>query len=297
LIAPTGLLVGCFTMRVMTYLVPICKGVSSPNRALLNHAELIDALLSNTTARSVVALSLSPFFRRHYSAITDAIDAAIPPYVIDTAQAQRERELTLARLIVPYLPQPQRRPFWLVVLDATSYPRQFASTLNDRGFVYQPNVIKGKPVTIGHQYESLCVLPELETAHSPRWVIPLIMRRITTEETENQVGAELLQAVLNDDQLPFHEELVVAVEDSKYSVAPHLGRVFPNDNLVVIARSRGNRVYYRVHHPNPEQPRGPGAPNTMGNASIFKMTARGGPLTRPRSVPTPANKAAPTPSS
>ena len=35
--------------------------------------DLLDALSSNTTARSVVELSLSPFFRREYSSITDGI--------------------------------------------------------------------------------------------------------------------------------------------------------------------------------------------------------------------------------
>lgn len=228
--------------------------------------ELIDALLSNTTARSVVALSLSPFFQRHYSAITDAIDAVFPLYLANMAAARRKRELTLARLVGPYLPAPQRRRFWLLVLDATSYPRLFAPTLRDRGFVHHPNAVGGnKPITIGHEYEGLLVLPERETPRSPRWIIPLIMRRITTAETENQVGADMLNTVLTDDQLPFHDDLTVVVEDSKYSVAPHLGRVFPNDNLVVIARSRGNRVYYRVHQPDPDQPRGPGGPKRYGD--------------------------------
>ncbi len=36
--------------------------------------ELIDALSSNTTARSVGELSLSPYFHRHYSSVNDAID-------------------------------------------------------------------------------------------------------------------------------------------------------------------------------------------------------------------------------
>jgi len=36
--------------------------------------DLLDALSSNSSARSVVELSLSPFFRREYSSITDGID-------------------------------------------------------------------------------------------------------------------------------------------------------------------------------------------------------------------------------
>ena len=36
--------------------------------------DLVDALSSNTTAHSVVELSLSPVFRRGYSSVHDAID-------------------------------------------------------------------------------------------------------------------------------------------------------------------------------------------------------------------------------
>lgn len=232
--------------------------------------DLIDALLSNTTVQSVVALSLSPFFRRQYSSITDAIDATIPPH-IDATTARRQQELKLARLIGPYLPAPQKRPFWLFALDATPCPRRFARTLTERGFVYQPNAIKGnKPVTIGHQYEALTLLPERATLGGPHWVVPLMIRRIAIDETENQVSAEMLNTVLRDDQLPFHGDFLVAVEDSKHSVVNHLGRLFPNDDLVVITRSRSNRVYYRVYQADPAQPRGRGAPKRYGERFDLK---------------------------
>jgi hypothetical protein len=35
--------------------------------------DLVDALSSNTTARSVVELSLNPHFRRHYTALNKAV--------------------------------------------------------------------------------------------------------------------------------------------------------------------------------------------------------------------------------
>ncbi len=60
--------------------------------------DLIDALLSNATDQAVAALSLSPFFHRQYSSITDAIDAAIPPH-LDATTARRQQELSLTRLI------------------------------------------------------------------------------------------------------------------------------------------------------------------------------------------------------
>ena len=53
-------------------------------------------------------------------------------------------------LIVPHLPQPQKRKFHLLGVDVTPYRRQFAHTLADRGYVYYPNAIQGnRPVTVG----------------------------------------------------------------------------------------------------------------------------------------------------
>jgi hypothetical protein len=68
-----------------------------------------------------------------------------------------------------------------------------------------------------------------------------------------------------------------------------LGRVFPNDNLVVIARSRGNRVYYHVHHQAPDQPRGRGAPKRYGERFDLKDDSTWGHPMRPTCLPIPAS--------
>ena len=95
--------------------------------------DLLDALAGNTTARSVVELSLSPFFRREYSSITDGTDnffqATTPE---QEAEARREWEQKLVRVIAPYLAQPQKRKYWLFGVDVTSLPRPYAGRLADR---------------------------------------------------------------------------------------------------------------------------------------------------------------------
>ena len=91
--------------------------------------DLLDALSSNTTARSVVELSLSPFFRREYSSITDGIDNF---FQATEGEERREWEQELVRVIGPYLPAPQERKFWLFGIDVTPQPRPFAKTLADR---------------------------------------------------------------------------------------------------------------------------------------------------------------------
>ena len=209
--------------------------------------ELVDALSSNTTARSVVELSLSPYFHRHYSSVNDAIDNffdASSPQHSEAERRQRERDMM--RIVANELEPPQRRKFWLFGMDATPVPRRFANTLSDRGFVYQPNTLRGnKPVTIGHQYSHMAFLPEKKATASPPWIVPLLVRRITTQETETRVGAEQVATLMRDETLPFHDDLCVQVEDSRYSTPQFLSQVGKHDNLITIARLRSNRNLYR----------------------------------------------------
>jgi hypothetical protein len=50
---------------------------------------------------------------------------------------------------------------------------------------------------------------------------------------------------MEDETLPFHEELCVHVADSTYSAVRFLGATEKHENLVNVVRSRGNRVFYR----------------------------------------------------
>jgi len=213
--------------------------------------ELLDALSSTPDARSVVELSLSSFFRRGYGSAYDAIahffQASDPEKAIEE---QRAWEQKLLRLKVAYLSPPQDRKFWLLGTDAVSIPRLFAPTLEDRAFVYQPNVPGGnKPITIGHQYSAQVIYPEKDPASGFPWVVPLSIRRIRSEETATTVGKEQIDALLGDKTLPCHQELCVHVADSTYSAVLFLGPTEKHKNLVNAVRLRGNRVFY--HQPEP----------------------------------------------
>lgn len=216
--------------------------------------ELVDAICSNPHARSVVEYCLTPCFRRSYSTIFKAIN-----------EMERD-ELATAHLLAPYLPQPKQRSFWLLGMDVTPQPRQFAYTLADRGMVYQPNTIKGnKPVTIGHQFSTAALLPETEEGMSPSWVIPLLTRRVSTNEDKELVGSEQINALLKEPKLPFGESFCVDVGDTSYSkpACLHANRHHPH--LVTIARIRGTRVLYQQFVPDPEQAKRPvGCPRRYG---------------------------------
>jgi hypothetical protein len=196
--------------------------------------DLVDALSSNTTARSVVELTLNPQFQRTYSALNKAL-------AVDSLSDKQ-----LARLAAKTIAAPQERKFYLIGSDVTSNPRPYAETLRDRGFVYQPNTIKGnKPIAIGHQYSFVACLPERDKTKIGPWVIPLAMARVTSQENKELVGAKQVAAILKDEELPFGKTLCVEVVDSAYSKPAYLNANRDQANLVTIARARGTRTFYR----------------------------------------------------
>jgi len=196
--------------------------------------ELVDALCSTGSARSVVELCLTPCFRRTYSTLFKAL----AEWNWDEGQ--------LARLLAPYLPRPSERSFWLFGVDVTSQPRPFAQTLPDRALVYHPNPIAGNtPVTIGQQYSTVVLLPEDHAHRSPSWVVPLSTARVASEDDKEGVGAAQIDALLQDEALPFHDELCVEVADSKYSKPAYLHAHRQHANVLTIVRVASNRSFYR----------------------------------------------------
>lgn len=268
---------------------------SVPHRAAAL-MEVVDALSSNATARSVVELSLNPCFRHGYGSVYDAIEHFLQPASLQQAEDARGlRDLQIRRLLVPYLPVPRQGTFWLLGIDVTPAPRPFADTLEDRGFVYQPNCIRGnKPVTIGHQYSALVAFPEKTHRTDPPWVVPLSVRRVGSSEPGTVVGAHQLETLLTDKTLPFGKDLCVTVVDSAYAGLPFLGRVAPLENVVTIARLPGNRTLYRpvIQPTDGQRPLGhptwygtpfkPASPDTWGTpdeqVTTGWTTKRGRPL-------------------
>ena len=195
--------------------------------------DLLDALCSNTNAQSVVELSLNPAFRRSYTALYKAID--------ETAFEEQQ----LAHLVEAHLPEPKRFPFHLLSVDVTSCPRLFTRTMAGRSFVYQPNPVKGnKPVTIGHQFSTVALLPEKESTLNP-WVVPLATRRVAVLNDKELVGAAQMDRLLADSRLPFEGQLCVEVADTSYSKPAYLAANRGHRALVTITRVRGNRSFYR----------------------------------------------------
>ncbi len=240
--------------------------------------DLLDALTSNTQARSPVELSLQPVFRRQYGSVYDAVDNFFVPTTSAAATSERHSHaLRVLRLLASLLPRPHQRKFWLFGIDRAPAPRRFAETLVDRSYVHQPNALRGnKPVTLGHDYSVLAALPEKAPA-TPPGLLPLLMRRIASHETANQVALAQIQTLVTDVTLPFQRDLCVQVEDSGYSGAPFLGPVAQLANLVSIIRLASNRVVYHAPPPPTGQPLSAGHPTWYGQRFALNDAATWGP--------------------
>jgi hypothetical protein len=215
--------------------------------------ELVDALCSSPSAKSVVELSQSSCFRRSYSSLFKAIEAWSP------------EKMLLPHLLGPSLPKPQQWPFWLLLVDVTPQPRPYGETVADRAMVYEPTVIKGnKPVTIGHQYSTVALGLEPEAGSSSSWVLPLLNQRVATSENKEMVGASQVDTLLEDPQLPFGQGLCVEAVDSSYSQATYLYTHRRHCNLVTIARLKSNRTLYHQAEAPPTEFKPAGHPTWYG---------------------------------
>jgi hypothetical protein len=208
--------------------------------------DLLDALSSQNKARSVVELSLETCFRREHTSVFKAIACCSPKWM----------SKSLAQLASPYLPRPQRRSFWVLGVDTTPQPRPYAQTLKDRGYVYQPALLQSnKPVTIGHCYSEVALLPEREVQQGSAWVVPLSCERVSSVEDKELVGAIQINVLLDDATLPFQNQLCVEVGDTSYSKSKYLFANRPKSNLVSLVRVRTTRTFYRKAHPYSRKPR------------------------------------------
>jgi hypothetical protein len=146
--------------------------------ALMNVA---DALLTETRARSLAELSLSPFFERHWPSLYEAFQDA----KIDRA--------ALKDLFAEQAPRPEEGERLVVGGDASSILRVNSPTARDRTYVHAANLPEGtKPVRPGWQYSELGVLP----AEKSSWVYVLDNRRIESTTTQGEVMVEQLREAI-----------------------------------------------------------------------------------------------------
>jgi hypothetical protein len=201
--------------------------------ALMN---LVDALLTETPARSLAELSLSPCFERHWSSLYEALQDA----KIDRT--------ALHKLFADHVPT--RPPGQRLVLggDASSILRVASKTARDRTYVHAANLPEGtKPVRPGWQFSTLSILPEVNSS----WTFVLKNDRIASTATQASVMKDQLEQALP--LLPAGSLRPIWLGDGYYGSYLFIDSVadLPCD---VLARFAKNRVLYREPPPAPAQP-------------------------------------------
>lgn len=214
----------------------IHKCFSSCNDACM---DLLDALSGNTDANSIAELSLNPLFQRSYNSIYKAIKESFNTEKEDKNDDEDkiDKSSELIRAVSQLIEKPQQRPFYLFATDTTPHPRPYAKTLVERGYIYQPNTVKGnKPINIGHSYSLLSILPEKETDNNAA---------LSLDTNGVDVASKQIQAAMSDSSLPWYKKPSVLVADTAFSKRSFLFEQSQHDNLVVVARCRSNRVFYQ----------------------------------------------------
>ena len=201
---------------------------------------LVDAISSyGHRARSVVQLSESPYFERGYGSITDAIADGLP-------EADWENIEKLTFETIQQQPKIDEPPCFLI--DCTPNPRPFSNKLADRSITHAPNPAPGnKPICVGHQYSCVALLPSDKQERNKKWVCPLSMSRVTSEEKGNEVGMQKL--IEHIGQLGLQDELVVSVGDSLYGSEKCREICTKQSNLVHIFRVNSKRnVFFQPNN-------------------------------------------------
>lgn len=223
--------------------------------------ELVDALSSNTEAKSVVQLSENICYTRHYSTLTHAVSSFYKPN--DKAANEYQEQLTEAKkkiqnTLCQHVEIDIERDYHLFAIDVTPNPRPYAKKVEDRGYIKHNEVISsGKPVTIGHNYSCILYLTGQKT-----WALPVAIDRVPMSVKETVFGVNQWCEMIKDENNHFNDKRCVGVFDAAYSSAYCIAAFNDNqpNNAVFIARLRGNRVLQRPYT---------GVKNKQGRPAIF----------------------------
>jgi hypothetical protein len=203
--------------------------------------ELCDANLEMKNIHCLAELSLASAFRRQWSSVYEAL------------QDGRPDRLALLRL---YLSQRPAQEQLILASDHTAWSRLWAGTLPGRSYQHQPTPIPGRrPVTIGHGYGTLAIIPE----QTGSWALPLLHEQITDQKPVLLATRQLRQVY------ELLQQRFLCLLDSEYGCATFLSATadLPIDRLF--------RLRTNLCLEGPTKPRKPkGAPPKHGIPFKFK---------------------------
>jgi len=195
--------------------------------------ELSDAVIQMRQIQSLAELSCAPAFRRRWPSTYEALQDGRPDR---------------AGLLALYLGQLDAHQPLLLAGDHTAWPRLWAETLPERSYQHQPTPIPGRrPITIGHGYSTLAVIPESGSS----WALPLLHERIVHQKPV-ETGAQQLRQVCQHLRVR-----PLSLWDSQYGCAAFLRATadVPADKLIRLRTNlclEGPTKPYRGRGPHPK---------------------------------------------
>lgn len=191
--------------------------------------EITDALLTETVARSLPELSLSPFFRRLWPSLYQALQ--------EGRLDRPELRCVLANF-APQVPPGCRR---ILGIDASNIARPESPTAADRTCLHVHNLpaSDGAAITYGWQFSTLMVLPD--QPGSQTYILDNV--RIPSSQTACQVAAAQLEQIV-----PLLDPTDLLTADRYYGSAIFV-KLTAKIRLDKLLRIKCNAVFYRPPPP------------------------------------------------
>lgn len=199
---------------------------------------LLDALCS-FDAKSVIELSLSPFFERSH--------ASIPRAIQDYSAGRQGEHIDIQEDFIPTLKEQALSrwdlPYHTFAIDVSPTPRPYAAKLKERQIVHANNPTPGqKPIAVGHQVSCVAATAPDELS------LPLSLKRVPFGESQTEFGLEQAETVgkyIND-------KPCLMAGDAKYSNRESIYRAYDWDNNVLLSRLSGTRLFYQRYEYTPK---------------------------------------------
>jgi hypothetical protein len=195
----------------------------------------VDALMTETQAKSLPEVTQSLWFERKWSSIYEAFEDG------------RIDQQALRKVFVRYLPEKEAGSSLWIGIDTSGIARPRSLTARDRSALPVHNLPKcEKPVTFGWQFSTVVALPDPASS----WTYILDQQRVNTGTTAAQMAFAQLQQLSSS--LP--KETVVVL-DRGYNAIWLWCQCSTLPVQGTLIRLKGNRCFYRAA-PAPSGKRG-----------------------------------------
>ena len=198
-------------------------------------ANYVMGLCSSPGLHHPVEITNSPFCHYTYSNLTK---------VLEYWELSDEAFL---KFIKPYLPAeqflPTGEPYRILSHDLTKLLKPHSPSLPNRGYVVESNsVAQNLSLSAGYHVSVLHVNDPFGGN-----ALPLMAKRLEVESDKNAEILAQIEAVMNQDEMPFKDTLTFFNGDSSYGKAAIIAPLHRYSKLVGILRMRGGMKVWTCH--------------------------------------------------